>query len=141
MIKSIIKNITELKKPCVEIKDYKELTSIIIDLEDTLKTSRGGIGLSANQIGYNQRVAIIRLPLLSLNLINPIILDKKDKRIFKEGCLSFPNIEMVTDRYYYIKIKNNDKILEFTGIEAIAVQHEIDHLNGLTIFDRKHKKR
>lgn len=144
MIKPIIKSIIDLNKPCIEIKEYQEFSNIINDLEDTLKTCKNGIGLSANQIGYNKRVAIIRLPSLKLNLINPIVIDKNDKRIFREGCRSFPNIEMVTDRYDYIKIKNginSKEILEFTGLEAVAIQHEIDHLNGLTMFDRKHKKR
>lgn len=141
MIKPIIKSLVDLKKPCVEIKDYNELNNILNDLEDTLKNNKNGIGLSANQIGYNKRVAIIRFHSLKLNLINPIIIEKEDKQVFREGCLSFPNMEIVTDRYYYIKINNNNKLLEFTGLEAIAIQHEIDHLNGLTIFDRKHKRR
>jgi peptide deformylase len=140
MVKLIIRYIVELKKPCLFKAEPEDLKSIIQDLEDTLKTTNG-IGLSANQIGYKKRVSIIRLPLLKLNLINPSITDKKDRIMFKEGCLSFNGIELLTDRYNYIKIINNDQTAEFTGLEAIVIQHEIDHLNGLTIFDRKHKKR
>ncbi len=87
MIKSIVTNILELKKSCVPAEP-EEIQAILKDLIDTLKTT-AGIGLAGNQIGYNKRVTIIRLPNLKLDLINPIILDKQDRGIFKEGCLSF----------------------------------------------------
>jgi len=140
MIKPIVRYIVDLKKPCIFRAEPDDIKPIVQDLEDTLKTTKG-IGLASNQIGYKKRIAIIRLPSLILNLINPEIVEKKDRIMIKEGCLSFNGIELLTDRYNYIKIINNEQTAEYTGLEAIAIQHEIDHLNGLTIFDRKHKRR
>ncbi len=70
-------------------------------------------------------------------LINPEVEDMDDEFVNpNEGCLSFPGKKVSTRRFREITIKNFDGRKMFTGLEAIITQHEIDHLNGLTIFDR-----
>ena len=118
-----------------------EVKAILQDLNDTLDLKRG-LGLSAIQIGIPKNVAIIRHDGVKIDLINPEILERDEKIIVKdEGCLSLTGIKITTDRYNYIKIDNNVKIEEYRGLLAICVQHEVDHLRGLLIINRKHKAR
>jgi peptide deformylase len=118
-----------------------EVQAILQDLNDTLDLKRG-LGLSAVQIGILKNVAIIRTGNVKLDLINASILDKAEKvRIAGEGCLSLAGIRVDTMRYGRVTIENNGKIEEYSGLLAIAIQHEIDHSRGLTILDRKWKAR
>ena len=122
----------------------EEAKSIIISLENELhnchKNKNPGIGLAAPQINIFKRVAIIRLLDKKINLLNPEIIQSFDKTIFQdEGCLSFPNISLRTLRYQEIVVSNDIEPYKFvaTGLLAVTIQHEIDHLNGITFFERK----
>tara|TARA_B100000287_G_C20594848_1_gene765716 strand:+ start:117 stop:695 length:579 start_codon:yes stop_codon:yes gene_type:complete len=143
----IIKDINELKKPCEEIKDYDEAEKIASKLLKTLAESKKGIGLAANQIGINKRVCVVNVkePIV---LINPKIIERSEETfVFPEGCLSFPNKKVKTNRNVSISVEcdNMDSALFFTAdsdnladaMECVCVQHEIDHLDGITMFDRK----
>jgi peptide deformylase len=145
----IIKDIDKLKKPCEEVKDYEEAETIAASLLKELTNSKSGIGLAANQIGINKRVCVVNVkePLV---LINPKIVDKSEETfVFPEGCLSFPNKKIKTSRYVSVSVEcdNIDDTLFFTAdsnnladaMECVCVQHEIDHLDGITMFDRKIK--
>jgi peptide deformylase len=105
-----------------------------------------GIGLAANQLGLNYNMFVIYLPLSSNNqesilLINPKVIRKgKELLPTSEGCLSFPNIQVDTQRskistVEYYDEHGNKKERVFKGIESICAQHEIDHLNGITFID------
>ncbi|WMC18890.1 MAG: peptide deformylase [Enterobacteriaceae bacterium PSpicST2] len=100
-----------------------------------------GIGLAATQIGINKKIFIIDIFQNKKRVfINPKILKKKGKIYFKEGCLSIPGVFNIIKRYSYIKIlalnkKNNFFKLKTKGIEAVCIQHEIDHLNGKLFID------
>lgn len=120
----------------------EEVPTIVQMLELALQTSkRKGLGLAAIQIGIAKRVAIVRMSSLSLDLVNPIIEDKSEPFRFKqEGCLSVV-CDVDTRRYREIVLNNNGRRAALTGLEACVVQHEIDHLNGLTILDRKWRAR
>ena len=138
----LITNIIDLRKKS-EKAEFNEIDNLVEKLELELSKYKTGIGLSAIQIGILKKISIIRTPNLQLNLINPIIIQKYDKFRFKgEACLSFPGLVIDTSRYYEIVVINNEKEkIIFVGLEAVIVQHEIDHLNGLTILDRKWRKR
>lgn len=159
MIKQIETFITELRKSCdlVEKKDnYKE---IIVDLKDTLNAHPEGWGLSAPQLNYKKQISLIKIPrkidsqtkrieYSEFILINPVILEKigKPSMTIGEGCLSFPGVKVNTRRFLYIAVEYLDEKLEkktgiFQGDESLAVQHEYDHLHGITIFDRKWKSK
>ena len=141
---SIIVDKNKLKKPSSLVTSRGEADSIIKDLEDTLEKGRG-LGLSACQIGIYKQVSIIRIGEFKLDLINPIIVSKNGKFIYKgEGCLSFPYIYVDTDRWQSIFIEHGleeRKQSVCMNLESIVIQHEIDHQKGITIFDRKHKRR
>lgn len=156
-IKPIITDINRLQHSCISVTKEDNILSIIKELKTTL-LSTNGMGLSANQIGYNKAISYIRFikgfnrklkkhDIVERILINPKIIDKNKKIIVKnEMCLSIPNVKVTTDRYSFILLQNQNEALEtvtfpITGYEAIVIQHEIDHLNGKIIFDRKHKTR
>ena len=145
-----------LKKPVPK----SELTQFEADiLRDTLFAAlkgMGGVGLSANQIGVNKRACVIKVNDTELFLLNPIITERsKDGFLFYEGCLSIPStmekpvrtiranyIVVQTDNLGEIRFEINteedragDKVSEDT-MKTVIVQHEIDHLDGITIKDR-----
>ena len=134
----------------------KELLEILVERKDA-------IGLAANQIGIDAAVAVVnvREPVI---LINPEVVEVWDEIPYYEGCLSFKGKNVNTKRYKNIVIKTTqeESQLYFSGtsnstdgkgsweqessdkqdeelrlLEAICVQHEIDHLNGMTIMDRQ----
>ena len=146
----IIKDKNKLTTKC-ETTNIKDGEEIAVRLLHELRTSEeSGIGLAANQIGINKRVCVINVkePLV---LINPEIIERSEKEfIFPEGCLSFPNKKVRTKRSVSIKVKadNHNEVLSFSAdskemndaFECVCVQHEIDHLNGITMFDREFKQ-
>lgn len=136
----IIIDINILRKPCKDASII-EADSIIKKLEiELLNSPIKGVGLSANQIGIDSRICIIRTDKISLDLINPIIVKSYDLCSFKDdGCLSVPRVFVTTQRYNEILIKD---ILHSSGIiaigmEAVIIQHEIDHTNGILMLDRQ----
>ena len=145
----IVKDRKELEIKCSPVS-VKEGEEIGVRLLDELRESENGIGLAANQIGINKRVCVINVkePLV---LINPKIVKKsKEQFIFPEGCLSFPNDKIKTTRYQDIVVEadNHKGRLSFSAnsqnindaFECVCVQHEIDHLDGITMFDREFKQ-
>jgi len=141
----------------------EEGRTIATELFQILNKRQDGVGLAANQVGIDAQVAVVnvREPVV---LINPKIIDKSDEISYYEGCLSFPKHGIRTKRYKNIIVKSADVDCQyyFSGVEsakdakgtwetakkhdteqrlleAICVQHEIDHLNGLTIHDREKK--
>jgi len=141
MIRKIVTDITELKKPCALVEEGEDISETVQDLKDSLNIKKG-YGLAANQIGINKKVSYIMYLGEELILINPKVVSKNKKyRFRKEGCLSFPGIPVDTVRYHEIAFETGvgeeRKVMAATGMTAAIIQHETDHLNGVTIFDRK----
>jgi len=145
----IVKDKSKLTTKCspVTIKEGEDIAANL--LHELRNSEESGIGLAANQIGIQKRVCVINVkePLV---LINPEIIEKSEKEfVFPEGCLSFPNDKIRTRRYESIKVKadNHKSILSFSAdsnemddaFECVCVQHEIDHLDGITMYDREFK--
>ena len=146
----IITEESKIRTLCEEVKTIKEGEEIGAQLLKELAESKNGIGLAANQIGINKRVCVVNVkePLV---LINPNIIEtSEDKFVFAEGCLSFPKKHIRASRHVWIKVKadNHNDILYFSAesediknaFECACVQHEIDHLDGITMFDREFKQ-
>ena len=145
----IITDKKKLETKCSPVS-VKQGEEIGVRLLHELRESDNGIGLAANQIGINKRVCVINVkePLV---LINPKIVEKsKEQFIFPEGCLSFPDSKIKTIRHQDIVVEadNHDDRLSFSAnsqdindaFECVCVQHEIDHLDGITMFDREFKQ-
>jgi peptide deformylase len=117
--------------------------SFIKKMKDSMY-SNNGIGLSAPQVGINSRVICFDTSIdrNSFNvLINPVIIDYYDFIISEEGCLSIPGISGRVKRYKTIHVSYQDieGICQeniYKDIDAICVQHEIDHLNGILFIDK-----
>ena len=144
----IVQDRKELEVKCSPVS-VKEGEEIGVRLLHELRESENGIGLAANQIGIDKRVCVVNVkePLV---LINPKIVEKsKEKFVFPEGCLSFPNDKVKTIRHESIVVEadNHEGRLSFSAnsedindaFECVCVQHEIDHLDGITMFDREFK--
>ncbi len=115
-------------------------------LLNILKSHKTGVGLAANQVGLERRVCVIDV-VKPIILVNPKIVGKFGKINFKEGCLSFPGDYIITERYADIAVKadNHPSIIYFSAkdnvLECVCVQHEIDHLDGITMFERQKKEK
>jgi peptide deformylase len=140
-----------LKKMCAPVETFdEELHDLIRDLEDTRHDNTGCVGIAACQIGVLARVAIVdtsghkKFGAQSsghLVLINPRILAKEGERLGREGCLSLPDFTANVRRALRIKIEYSDeegepRTLLAEDFEAVVIQHELDHLDGVLFLDR-----
>ena len=101
-----------------------------------------GVGLAANQVGSLRKVAVIQLPDWeeAIVLINPEIIQSDGIREVEEGCLSVPGYTGIVNRSIWIRAKGLDMKwkkwkIKVEGLLAQALEHEIDHLNGIMYFD------
>lgn len=111
-------------------------------LDDMLETMRDapGVGLAANQVGVPLQVAIIEIDGQITELVNPQIVKTAGEQLDWEGCLSIPGYVAETPRYAKVTVKGRDrhgKEIRLKGEELLAraLQHEIDHLNGILFID------
>lgn len=122
--------------------DAKELENTMLEF----MFDNGGIGLAANQIGLTKRVFVIgskNIPgFTPMGVFNPKILNtSNDTELFKEGCLSYPDLYLTVKRPKSIVVEyqnsSGDLITaEMDGLIARVFQHELDHLNGVCFVDK-----
>jgi peptide deformylase len=140
----ITNNETALRIKCEDVlpNEVGELVSLLErELANSARLGRPGIGLAAPQIGVAKNIAIVRINQeYQTDLINCRIEHAYDQQMFKdEGCLSFPGRIENTMRFQEVQVVNN---LTYphgfiaTGLMAVVVQHELDHLTGILLPDR-----
>lgn len=138
----IVTDETLLRQECRDTSIFEGM-EIVAKLQEQLKASSlQGIGLAANQIGIDAKVCIIRAS-KAIDLINPVIVEKLNLMEFdNEGCLSFPNEWVTTQRYSEIVVKDllHPNGVVATGLEAVVIQHEVGHLYGETMYDYQIKR-
>lgn len=126
-------------------KKIDEITEKINDLIDNMfetMSSEDRIGLAAPQVGILKRIAVVDIQEDNkIVLINPEIIEEEGKAVMEEGCLSIPGETGDVIRAEKIKVKTLDRDgneIEFKaeGLEARAIQHEIDHLDGILFLDK-----
>ena len=146
MLRQIVTNKKDLLKKC-EPCNFLELEvlnnkRIIRDLHQTTAKTKA-FGLAANQIGENKRILVFKHPDKNFfgYMVNPIIFCKIGSvKKMREGCMSFPGKkDIMVRRYKKIKIKYQlvtgaVRTMDADGLFAQILQHEVDHLNGKTIF-------
>lgn len=126
-----------------------DLGHLVADLIDTMRSSPGCVGLAANQIGDDRSIFVIdvvnarRVKTYSglIVAVNPIITSLEDLSELREGCMSVPDFTGAVPRYQSLTMKafdihGNQFEVATDGFEAQAIQHECDHLSGLTFLDR-----
>jgi peptide deformylase len=141
-----------LKKKSKEVEQIDEgIKRLIRDMAETMYNANG-VGLAACQIGISQRVIVIDVSPIDpqyhfFAIINPEIISEEGEIDHEEGCLSVPDFFEKVKRHEKIRVKGispEGQEMEITGegMLAFALQHEIDHLNGILILDRlSHLKR
>ena len=138
-----------LRKKCQKVKNFKELQTLIDDMFDTMY-EESGIGLAANQVGVDLNLFIIDISDIEEEgenihvYINGEIIGSAGESWFEEGCLSIPDVRLEVKRPEVITFKYQDQEGEehtdqIGGLLARAIQHEVDHLNGVFIIDRVSK--
>ncbi len=137
----------------------KEVTSfdaalhdLLDDMYETMR-ARNGVGLAAIQVGVDTRALIINIPLEdedgehdqpkenTLEMINPVIIEHDGTEKFQEGCLSIPGVYEDIERAKHVKVEYFDrhgekKIIEDDDFLAVAMQHEMDHLEGKVFIEK-----
>ncbi len=132
---SILKKKTKnVKKVTPEVREYLEAMTTLMKLYK-------GAGLAANQVGLPLSLVTVEIDNQIFKFINPKIIKTKGKVNSEEGCLSFPGINLTIKRHEeiwldYVTENEENKQMRLTGILAIILQHETDHLNGITFVDR-----
>ena len=130
-----------------QAKPVKNITPNVIKLlqnmADTMYAAPG-VGLAAPQIGVSKRVVVIDVGDGLLELINPEIVSRDGSELESEGCLSLPSITLKVKRAAKVRVKalnREGKRVEIVGegMLARALQHEIDHLDGILFIDRAEK--
>ena len=137
-----------LREPGVEVEAFDdELRSLVADMQETMYYAEG-IGLAAPQIGVSLRVCVLDLrdeddaTAGRWVLVNPVIVESSDEQDkASEGCLSIPEMEEVVARPARVTVRGfdpegEDVEVEAEGLLARALQHEIDHLDGVLFIDR-----
>jgi peptide deformylase len=116
-----------------------EVRRLVDDMFETMDTARG-VGLAANQVGVARRVAVVDAEEDRFEMIDPVIVESEGRTVAEEGCLSIPEIYGDVGRPERVVIEATDRHgqryrKEATGLKARAIQHEIDHLDGILFLD------
>jgi peptide deformylase len=122
-----------------------EIRSLVEDMAETMYAAPG-VGLAAPQLGVTLRIFVIDVadenePSQFAAYINPEIIETSGTQSWKEGCLSFPGVHENVKRAEHVRVRSlnvdgKSFELEATGLLAVAIQHETDHLNGVLMIDK-----
>ncbi len=140
-----------LKKPCRQVTAIDAaIESLVADLIDTMRAGPGSVGVAAPQIGVTLRVCVVDVSNSRLGkennhgllvMVNPEIVAREGAAIMREGCMSVPDYTGDVERATAVTVRYLDgegtpREVSATGFEAVAIQHEMDHLDGLLFLDR-----
>ena len=140
-----------LKQVAEPVEEVDEsVVGVVNDLVETMLDAGHSVGIAATQIGILQRVVVVDVSNSKLGrdnhhglleMINPEIIERSGSRVMREGCMSVPDYTGNVTRAEQIVVEftNPDgqlRVIEASGFEAVAIQHEIDHLDGLLFLDR-----
>ena len=136
------------KTPPADPRD-PSLAALFDDLVDTMRHYPGCVGLAAPQVGTLMRALVVDVsgsprahdPHGLICLANPEIIEASQWKISREGCLSFPDLLANVKRAQKLRLRGWGRggepvDLSTTGFEAVALQHEVDHLDGILFLDR-----
>ena len=130
-----------LRQTAAEVtKIDKKLLKLLKDMAETMYAA-DGVGLAAPQIGVSKRIVVIDVGDGIIEMINPVIVNKEGSVVGGEGCLSVPEYEGEVERAEKVECEFTDRsgkryLIETDGLLAIAIQHELDHLDGVLFIDK-----
>lgn len=128
----------EKAKPVPKITP--NILKLLDNMVDTMRQAQG-VGLAAPQIGVSKRVIVVEVDGQLVEMINPEIVEQSGEEISVEGCLSIPGVAGEVKRAYRVKargLNRHGQLVEVAGqgMLARALQHEIDHLDGILFVDK-----
>lgn len=140
-----------LKKVCKRVESIDQrIVDLVQDLVDTMRAGPGSVGVAASQIGVTLRVCVVDVSKNRLGkennhgllcMINPEITASSGVAVMREGCMSVPDYTGDVDRATEITVLFSEpdglqREINASGFEAVALQHEMDHLDGVLFLDR-----
>lgn len=140
-----------LKKVCNRVEHVDQsIADLVQDLVDTMRAGPGSVGVAASQIGVTLRVCVVDVSKNRLGkennhgllcMINPEIVARSGVAVMREGCMSVPDYTGDVDRATEITVRFSEldgqqREITASGFEAVALQHEMDHLDGVLFLDR-----
>ncbi len=140
-----------LKTVCAPVAELDDdVQSLIQDLIDTMVAAGHSVGVAAPQIGDCRRVVVVDVSHSKLGkennhglmvMVNPEILEREGCETMREGCMSVPDFTGNVTRAQNILVQfldreGRDQVFRASGFEAVAIQHELDHLDGMLFLDR-----
>jgi peptide deformylase len=140
-----------LKKLCHKVEQIdQKIQELVQDLVDTMREGPGSVGVAASQIGVTLRVCVVDVSKNRhgkdnnhglLQMINPEITARSGLATMREGCMSVPDYTGDVDRSTEITLSFSEldgtlREIVASGFEAVAIQHEMDHLDGVLFLDR-----
>ncbi len=139
----------KLREKSLEVEKFDKNLHDLLDAMYPIMMNTNGIGLAAIQVAYASQALILNLPDEEDNqsidnlieMINPVITSKMGETTYQEGCLSVPTFYEDIQRAESLVVNyqdrdGNTKTLEANGLLSIAIQHEVDHLNGILFIDK-----
>ena len=133
-----------LRQPATPVREFSDDLRVVVERMKRLMGDSDGVGLAGNQIGLLRRIFVYRPtgegPAIAV--INPEIVERSDEsELGSEGCLSLQRIDVQVERATSVVVDARDEHgeplhIEAAGFDARILQHEIDHLDGVLIFDR-----
>ena len=139
----------KLASPVVRLDN--EIKALLKDLQDTMEAGPGSVGVAAPQIGVVLRVCVVDVSKSRhgkdnnhgrLLMVNPEIVERSGSAVMREGCMSVPDYTGDVERATEITVRFMDgqsgtsQEIQAFGFEAVAIQHEMDHLDGILFLDR-----
>ncbi len=138
-----------LRMKSKEVKSFDSSLHNLLDSMYPLMMDTNGIGLAAIQVNHPIRALILNIPDEDgeqpkenlIEMINPVITNKEGETVYQEGCLSVPKFYEDIKRYETLTVNyqdrdGNTKTLDAEGLLSIAIQHEMDHLEGILFIDK-----
>ena len=141
-----------LKELCAQIESWDASVDILLlDLVDTMVAAGHSVGIAAPQIGDIRRAVVVDVSHSKLGkkqenhgllqMVNPMIIEREGQTVVREGCMSVPDYTGNVTRAERIVVQFQNQnselqVIKSDGFEAIAIQHEIDHLDGYLFLDR-----
>ena len=138
-----------LRQISKEVKIFDTKLHEILDAMYPMMIDTNGIGLAAIQVAQPIRALILNIPDEEgeqpkenlLEIINPVITEKDGDTLYQEGCLSVPKFYEEVKRFESVSVNYQDRdgnthFLEAEGLLSIAIQHEVDHLEGILFIDK-----
>ena len=138
ILRQVTQPVLDVKKPILQ--------KLIKDMLETMEQNNG-VGLAAPQIGQSLRLCVIRVEEITYILVNPrVTYSSRKKETDIEGCLSFPEKFIAIQRPEQVRVKALNELgmevtLKAKGLLARALQHEIDHLDGIVFIERVNKSK